>query len=414
MGLSLVAACGPSAQPSPTAAPARPAAEATKPAAAPATPAVAPPAAGAAAAASPAAAGAAASPAAAAKPGAMPWEIAGAGVIKGPLEGDARALTGAGATFPAPLYTKWFDEYNKLAGVQINYQSIGSGGGIKALTDNTVDFGASDAPMSDEQLNAVKADVLHVPMTLGAVVATYNIPETGQTKLKISGENLAAIYLGDIKKWNDPKLTADNPGVSLPDKDIVVVARSDGSGTSFIWTDYLSSVSDKWKSSVGKNTAVNWPTGLGAKGNEGVAGEVKQTTYALGYVELAYAIQNKLPFASIKNKSGQFVEPTLASTTAAAAAAAGNLAPDLRVSIVNPAGAEAYPIASFTWILVRKELSDPTKGQAVTRMLWWATHDGQKLSSELQYAPLPAEVVQKDEEKIKQVMAGGKAAFPDK
>ena len=396
VSFSLLTACGGGATPSPTAAPVKPAAAPTT---APATGAPAP--------------AAAASPAVAAKPGANPWELPGAGVVKGPLEGDAKQLTGAGATFPAPLYTKWFDEYSKLAGVQVNYQSIGSGGGIKALTDNTADFGASDAPMTDEQLVAVGAPVLHVPMTLGAVVATYNVPELSNTKLKFSGDALAGIFMGDVKKWNDPKITADNAGVNLPDKEIVVVHRSDGSGTSYIWTDYLSSVSDRWKSPIGKSTSVNWPTGLGAKGNEGVSGEVKQGPYSIGYVELAYAMQNQLPTALIKNKAGQFVEPTLESTTAAAADAA-NMPADLRVSIVNADGPTAYPIASFTWILVRKELADPTKGQALTRMLWWAVHDGQKLGGELLYAPLPAAVVQKDEEKIRSVTVNGKPAFPNK
>jgi phosphate transport system substrate-binding protein len=220
--------------------------------------------------------------------------------------------------------------------------------------------------------------------------------------------------MGDVKKWNDPKITADNAGVNLPDKEIVVVHRSDGSGTSYIWTDYLSSVSDRWKSSIGKSTSVNWPTGLGAKGNEGVSGEVKQGPYSIGYVELAYAMQNQLPTALIKNKAGQFVEATLDSTTAAAAGASANMPADLRVSIVNAEGATAYPIASFTWILVRKELADPTKGQALTRMLWWAVHDGQKLGGELLYAPLPAAVVQKNEEKINSVTVNGKPAFPDR
>src|SRR5919197_519396 len=267
---------------------------------------------------------------------------------------------------------------------------------------------ASDAPMTDEQLVAVGAPVLHVPMTLGAVVATYNIPELSNTKLKFSGDALAGIFMGDVKKWNDPKITADNAGVNLPDKEIVVVHRSDGSGTSFIWTDYLSSVSDRWKSSIGKSTSVNWPTGIGAKGNEGVSGEVKQNAYAIGYVELAYAMQNKLPVSLIRNKAGQFVEPTLESTTAAAAGAAGNPAPDPRVSIVNPDGATAYPIASFTWILVRKELTEQPKAQALTRLLWWATHDGQKLSSELLYAPLPAAVVERDEAQIRAITVNGK------
>ncbi len=338
----------------------------------------------------------------------------GLGFVKGPLEGESKTLNGAGATFPAALYSRWHEEFFKLTGVKVNYQSIGSGGGIKALTDGTTDFGASDGPMTDEQLAAVGAPVLHVPMTLGADVATYNIPELANARLKFSGETLAGIFMGDITKWNDARIAADNAGLSLPNKDIVVVHRSDGSGTSYIWTDYLSSVSDKWKSSVGKSTSVNWPTGLGAKGNEGVSGEVKQDPYSIGYIELAYAMQNQLPTALIKNKAGQFVDATLDSTTAAAAGASANMPEDLRVSIVNPDGAAAYPIASFTWILVRKDLTDPAKAQALTRLLWWAVHDGQKLGGDLLYAPLPAAVVQKDEEKINSVTVNGKPAFPNK
>jgi phosphate transport system substrate-binding protein len=266
--------------------------------------------------------------------------------------------------------------------------------------------------MTEDQLKAAGAPILHIPMTLGAVVVTYNVPELASTKLKFSGATLAGIYLGEIKKWNDPKIAADNAGANLPDKEIVVVERSDGSGTSFIWTDFLSRTSVQWKSAVGKGTSVNWPTGIGAKGNEGVSGEVKQDPYSIGYVELAYAIQNQLPVSQIKNKAGSFVDPTLETVTAAAAGAAANLAPDLRVSIVNPDGANAYPISSFTWILVRKDMADPAKAQALTRLLWWAIHDGQKLSADLTYAPLPGSVVQKDEDQIKKITAGGKAAFP--
>lgn len=408
--MSVLAACTGGGQPSPATAPATPAGESTRPAApspaaSPAAPAAAP---------SPSAAVSAlpVAAAAAAKPAARPWELPGAGLITAPLEGEAKQLTGAGATFPAPLYTKWFEEYRKITGVEVNYQSIGSGGGIKALTDGTTDFSASDAPMTDEQLAAVRGEVLHIPMTLGAVVATYNIPELGSTRLRFSGETLAAIFMGEIARWNDARIAAENPGVTLPDREIVVVHRSDGSGTTFIWTDFLSSVSERWRNAVGKGTSVDWPTGLGAKGNEGVSGEVKQNLYAIGYVELAYAMQNKLPAALIKNRAGQYVEPSLTSTTAAAAGAASGLPADLRVSIVNPDGAEAYPIASFTWILVRKELPDPAKAQALTRLLWWAIHDGQRYSADLLYAPLPAEVVQRDEEKIKAITVGGRPAFP--
>lgn len=276
----------------------------------------------------------------------------GAGLITGPFEGEAKALTGAGATFPAALYSKWFNDYNKLTQVQVNYQSIGSGGGIKAISDQTADFGATDSPMTDAQLKDAKGgDILHILMALGAVVATYNIPGLQGTKLKLSGDVLAAIFLGTITKWNDPKIAADNAGVMLPTEDIVSVHRSDGSGTSFVFTDYLSAVNAEWKSKVGASTTVNWPGGIGGKGNEGVAGEVKQNPFSIGYVELIYAIQNKLGVAAVKNKAGKWVEPDLEGVTAAAAAAAGKVAPDLRVSIVDQEGEKTYPISTFTWIL---------------------------------------------------------------
>ena len=316
-GAAIVAACGGSE------APASKPAEPTKAAGAAPTTAAAKPA-------EPTKAPAAAEPTKA--PAAAPAS-GGAGLITGPFDGEAKALTGAGATFPAALYSKWFNDYNKVTQVQVNYQSIGSGGGIKAISDQTADFGATDSPMTDAQLKDAKGgDILHIPMALGAVVATYNIPGLEGTKLKLSGDVLAAIFLGTITKWNDPKIAADNAGVKLPAEDIVSVHRSDGSGTSFVFTDYLSAVSAEWKSKVGASTTVNWPGGIGGKGNEGVAGEVKQNPFSIGYVELIYAIQNKLGVASVKNKAGNWVEPTLEGVTAAAAAASGKVAPDLRVS----------------------------------------------------------------------------------
>ena len=392
-GGAFLAACGAEAEPAkaPAAPTAAAKAEPTKaPAAAPTTAAAAPPTAPA-----PAASGAVA--------------------ITGPFEGEAKTLTGAGATFPAALYSKYFNEYNKLTKVEVNYQSIGSGGGIKAISDQTADFGATDSPMTDAQLKEAKGGaILHIPMALGAVVATYNIPGLETTKLKFTGETLAAIFLGTITKWNDPKIAADNAGVKLPTEDIVSVHRSDGSGTSFVFTDYLSAVSAEWKTKVGASTTVNWPGGVGGKGNEGVAGEVKQTPFSIGYVELIYAVQNKLGVGLIKNKAGQFVEPNLAGVTGAAAAAAGKVAPDLRVSIVDQDGAETYPISSFTWILAYKQMADAAKATALTRLLWWGTHEAQKFNGDLGYAPLPAEIVTKGEAMIKSITGAGKPAFPGK
>jgi phosphate transport system substrate-binding protein len=325
--------------------------------------------------------------------------------------GEAKTLTGAGATFPAVLYSKWFNEYEKATGVKVNYQSIGSGGGIKSIADQTVDFGATDASMTDDQLKEAKGGaVLHVPMVLGAVVVTYNLPSYSGA-LQLTPETLTAIYLGEITKWNDPKLTADNPALASMDKTIVVAHRSDGSGTTAIFTDYLSAVSPAWKSRVGSSTSVNWPAGVGGKGNEGVAGEVKQNEYSIGYVELIYAIQNKLGVAQIKNKAGKFVEPTVASTTAAAAGIASTVPDDLRVSIVDAAGDDAYPIAGFTWQLVYQNMTDRAKATALARLLWWELHDGQKYATDLGYAPLPEGIVQKAEAKVKAMTAGGQPAF---
>jgi phosphate transport system substrate-binding protein len=314
-------------------------------------------------------------------------------------------MNGAGATFPYPIYSKWFEEYTRVdPGARFNYQSIGSGGGIRQITERTVDFGASDGPMTDDQLKKAPGELFHIPTVLGAVVATYNLP--GSPKLRFSGDVLADIFLGKITKWSDARIKALNPSVALPDQPIVVVHRSDGSGTTYIWVDYLSKVSPEWAQKVGKGTSVNWPVGLGGKGNEGVAGQVKNAPGALGYVELAYAITNKLPAAAVKNQAGKFMEATIESTTAAAAAA--SMPEDFRVSLTNPPGDDAYPIASFTWLLVYKDQPNEAKGRALTRFLWWAIHDGQKFPPALLYAPLPAPVVKQIEAKIKQMTFAGR------
>ena len=321
----------------------------------------------------------------------------------------AVSLQGAGATFPNPLYQKWLSEYGKQhPNIRIDYQSIGSGGGIKQLKEQTVDFGASDAPMKDEDLKSAPGEVLHIPTVLGAVVIIYNLEGVNQT-LRFSPEVLADIYLGKITKWNDPRIAADNSGASLPAVDITVVYRSDGSGTSAVFTDYLSKVSGEWKEKVGAGTSPRWPAGLGAKGNEGVTGQVKKTPNTIGYVELAYAVQNKLPVANMKNASGAFVEPSIDSVTAAAAASAGSTPDDLRVSITNAAGPTAYPIASYTYILVYKNQRDAAKGKALVDFLWWGIHDGESFAKELQYAPLPADIVSRAESKINSITAGGVA-----
>jgi len=329
-------------------------------------------------------------------------------VAAGPSRADAQLLmNGAGATFPYPIYSKWFDEYTKVdPAVRFNYQSIGSGGGIRQISERTVDFGASDGPMTDEQLKKAPSELLHIPTVLGADVVTYNLPNS--PKLRFTGEVLADIFLGKITKWNDERITSLNPGVSLPGDPIIVVHRSDGSGTTYIWVDYLSKVSKEWEQKVGRGTSVNWPVGLGGKGNEGVAGQVKSTPGALGYVELAYAAANKMPVASVKNPAGKFVEPSIETTTAAAAGAAKDMPSDFRVSITNAPGENAYPISSFTWLLVYKEQSDEAKGKALVKFLWWATHDGQKYAGNLLYAPLPAPVVAQIEAKIKQITFSGR------
>jgi phosphate transport system substrate-binding protein len=321
----------------------------------------------------------------------------------------AQSLTGAGATFPNPIYSKWFDAYNKKTGVQINYQSIGSGGGIKQYTEGTVDFGATDGPMNADQMSAVQGKVLHIPTVLGADVLTYNLNATGTAKLKFDGPTIADIFLGKITKWNDRRIVAANPGVRLPNQDIIVVHRSDGSGTSYIWTDYLSKVSPEWKEKVGSATSVAWPVGLGGKGNEGVTQQVKQTDGAVGYVELIYAISNKLSYAGIKNSAGNIVEPTLASVTAAAASAKFEKTTDFRVSITNAPGAESYPISSFTWLLVRPDTKDPAKAKVLKTFLeWMITDEAQQMASALEYSPLPKPVVALIKERLTTLKAAGK------
>lgn len=319
----------------------------------------------------------------------------------------ALSLTGAGATFPYPMYSKWFNEYHKKdPNIQINYQSIGSGGGIRQVTEGTVDFGASDGPMTDEQLKAYQDKhgfaVLHFPTVLGGVVPTYNIPGVSG-ELKFTPEALAGIYLGKITKWNDPAITSPNSGVTLPGDDIVVIHRSDGSGTTYIWTDYLSKVSSEWKDKVGKSTSVNWPVGLGGKGNEGVSGLVKQTPNSVGYVELIYAVQNSMPYGSVKNSSGIFVKADLASVTAAAAGAAKNMPADFRVSITDASGKTAYPISSFTWLLIPSKFPDASKRDAVKGFVKWMLADGQNYTEALSYAKLPKEVVAKELEALNSV-----------
>ena len=323
--------------------------------------------------------------------------------------GGSVTLQGAGATFPNPLYQKWLSEYGKLhSNVKIDYQSIGSGGGIKQIKEQTIDFGASDAPMKDEDLKSAPGEILHVPTVLGAVVITYNLSGINQP-LRFSPDVVADIFLGKITKWNDSRITADNAAVTLPAQNITVVHRSDGSGTSAVFTDYLSKVSAEWKEKVGSGTSPSWPVGMGGKGNEGVTGQVKSTPNTIGYVELAYAVQNKLPVALIKNASGSFVQPSIDSVTAAAAASAANTPEDLRVSITNAAGAQAYPISSYTYILVYKNQKDAGKGKALVDFLWWGIHDGEHYAKDLQYAPLPADIVKRAEAKINSVTAGGAA-----
>jgi phosphate transport system substrate-binding protein len=322
-----------------------------------------------------------------------------------PLAGQT-TLNGAGATFPYPMYSKWFSEYHKLHGdVQVNYQSIGSGGGIRQVTEGTVDFGASDMPMTEAQLKEAqekrKTRILNIPTVLGADVPAYNIPGvTGE--VKFTPDALAGIFLGKITKWNDSAITGANPGMNFPDKPIIVVHRSDGSGTSFIWTDYLSKISSEWESKVGRNTSVQWPVGLGGKGNEGVAGSIRQLPGSIGYVELIFAVQNNIAYGSVKNSAGNFVKASLESVTAAAGSAP-KMPADFRVSITNAPGKDAYPISSFTWLLIPEQSKDAAKGKMLGDFLSWMVTDGQKLTAALSYSPLPNNVAQKVEEAIKQV-----------
>jgi phosphate transport system substrate-binding protein len=313
---------------------------------------------------------------------------------------SAETINAAGATFPAPIYQKWFEDYRKAhPDVQINYQSVGSGAGINQLTQGTVDFGASDMPMTDDQLSKItKFKVLHFPTVLGGVVPVYNVAGV-TTELRFTGDTLAGVFMGTIKKWNDPALKKDNPGVNLPNEDITVVHRSDGSGTSFVWSDYFSKVSPEWKSKVGASTSVNWPTGLGGKGNEGVAGLVKQTPNSIGYVELIYAAQNKMSYGSVRNAAGTFVKADFNTVSEAAAGAAKNMPDDFRVSITNAPGKNAYPIATFTWLLIPNKL-DAAKKAAVTGFLKWMLTTGQKDAQGMYYSPLPKPVVAKEDKQI--------------
>lgn len=323
------------------------------------------------------------------------------------LADNALLINGAGATFPYPIYSKWFDVYHtKNPNFQFNYQSVGSGAGIKQVTEGTVDFGATDGPMNDDQLKAYQdkhgSAILHFPTVLGAVVPTYNVAGVSES-LSFTPDALAGIFLGKITKWNDPAIAGANKGVSLPAADIVVVHRSDGSGTSYVWTDYLSKVSDEWKGKVSKGTSVNWPVGLGGKGNEGVTGLVKQTPNAIGYVELIYAVQNNIPYGTVKNSSGNFVKADLASVTAAAAGAAKEMPDDFRVSITNAPGKTAYPISSFTWLLIPQKFQDGGKRDAMKGFLKWMLSDGQDSVEALSYAKLPKEVVEKEKKAINNI-----------
>ena len=332
------------------------------------------------------------------------------GLLASAAPAVGQGLTGAGATFPNPIYTKWFDAYNKKTGIQINYQSIGSGGGIRQFTEGTVDFGATDGPMNESQIQAVAGNVHHIPTVLGAVVVTYNLPSLGDVKLKFDGTLLVDIFMGRVTKWNDPKIAALNPGVKLPNIDLIVVHRSDGSGTTYVFTDYLNKFSREWKDKVGYATSVNWPVGLGGKGNEGVTQQVKQVEGALGYVELIYALSNKLPYGQIKNPSGSFITPSLETVTSAAAGIKLPKDTDFRVSITNAPGAEAYPIASFTWLLVKKDNKDSAKAKLIRDFLaWMITPEAQKMAAALHYAPLPPPVVALVEARLPTLKAGGRA-----
>jgi phosphate transport system substrate-binding protein len=318
-----------------------------------------------------------------------------------PVVGQTQ-LNGAGATFPYPMYSKWFSEYHRLhPDVEINYQSIGSGGGIRQVLNGTVDFGASDGPMTDEQLKEAKTKIVHIPTVLGADVPAYNVPGISG-EIKFTPEALAGIFLGKIQNWNDPALTKVNPGVNFPNQQIVVVHRSDGSGTTYIFTDYLSKISKEWEAVAGKGTSVKWPVGLGGKGNEGVAGQIRQLAGSIGYVELIYAVENKITYGSVRNAAGNFVKASLDSVTEAAASSP-KMPADFRVSITNAPGKTAYPISSFTWLLIPVQAKDPKNGKIIADFLDWMVTDGQKMTSQLSYAPLPASVVEKVKAAIKQI-----------
>jgi phosphate transport system substrate-binding protein len=322
--------------------------------------------------------------------------------------GSSVRLNGMGATFPKPIYDKWVSEYGKLnPNVQIDYQSQGSGAGIKGIQAQTIDFGASDAPMSDADLKGASGEILHIPTVLGAVVITYNLAGVSQP-LQFSPETLADIFLGKIKRWDDEKIKADNAGVQLPAEEIRVVYRADASGTSAVFTEYLSAISPEWKTNVGADKSPKWPVGQGGKGNEGVMGQIKQQPNTIGYTELTYALNSKLPVAKIKNGAGKFVEPTLDAITAAAAESVAQMPSDLRASIVNATGENAYPISSYTYILAYRDQKDAAKGKSLVDFLWWAIHDGEKFARDLKYAPLPPEIVKRAEEKINSITSGGK------
>ena len=317
--------------------------------------------------------------------------------------GVAQNINGAGATFPYPIYSKWFSEYSQVhPNVKINYQSIGSGGGIRQVSEGTVDFGATDGPMNDQQISEAKVKTMHIPTVLGAVVPVYNLPGVN-AELKFSSDVIADIYLGKIAKWNDSRIAKDNPGVSLPDKSILPVYRSDGSGTTYIFTDFLSKVSSDWQSRVGKGTSVKWPAGIGQKGNEGIAGMVRQSPYSFGYVELIYAVTNKMQFGLVRNASGKFLKASTEGVTAAAAAAAKTMPNDYRVSITNAPGADSYPISSFTWLLIPLHSVDPAKGKAMADFLTWMLDKGESEAAGLSYAPLPKQVQDKVRMTIKQI-----------
>ena len=333
-----------------------------------------------------------------------------AGAVSAPAA-DPLTITGAGATFPYPLYSKWFYEYsNSHPGVNFNYQSIGSGGGIRQITAGTVDFGASDAPMTDEELAKLPGPILHIPAAIGAVTVVYNLAGVG-SGLKLAQDVLVDIYLGKIRRWNDPRIASLNPGVRLPATDIVVATRSDGSGTTDIVTNYLSTVSPEWRAKVGRGKSIRWPVGLGGKGNEGVAGLVKQTPGAVGYIELAYAKQNRMPMAALRNREGTFVLPSIESTSAAAAGAAKTMPADFRVSLVNAPGKDSYGICGMTWLLVYRNQKDPAKGRALVSFLKWAIRDGQKIGPALDYAPLPEPVVDMVDKSLRQIASTGKSLY---